>query len=103
MRSGELPTGLGLLIKAKGQESKTNLTFDRAQCSHILSGGETRTFVVPGKNTLRPGNYLLSPFAPPRFTAISRGITNNNRIELPLESAGPTANGALPTLTVLSG
>ncbi|WP_433326971.1 serine/threonine-protein kinase [Spirillospora sp. CA-294931] len=99
----ELPREPGILIRAKGLESKSNLRFNRAECNHSLSGGEVRTFVVPRENVLRPGTYLLSPFTPPRFTVISRGTDQKNLKRLPLESAGPTALGALPAVTVLSG
>lgn len=88
----------GVYFPADYKRTGESQPFSRSECAYTSRWTETRTVVLPGKELLEPGKYLVTPYAPVKLTDLSQ----EGRPVSP-EAAGAFTQGRLPIIQVLDG
>lgn len=97
--SGRLPTTKPIIVPMTTTQEKIDNHYDQNRCVRLRKGTSMRSFTIPRNSVLGRGTYLLSPIGRPRITDIELG-PKADRFLNP-ESAGASASGSLPKITVV--
>jgi Protein kinase domain len=88
----------GIYLGADLKRTREAQPFVQAECAYMSRWSEDRTLVVPERNLLEPGKYLVAPYAPVKLT----DLTQDGKPVSP-EAAGAFTQGRLPVIEVLGG
>ncbi|WP_225991769.1 serine/threonine-protein kinase [Actinomadura montaniterrae] len=88
----------GIFLDADLKKTGEAQPFVQSECAYMSRWQEDRTLVIPERNMLEPGKYLVAPYAPVKLTDLSQ-----DGKPLSPEETGAFTQGRLPMIEVLDG